>query len=83
MNKIFSSLLLIVSVVLIQLPIAAEVSAASAEKSEKPERKTQLVGPAVGKKVGKAFELYSADDIPGALVYFWISKRIKFMTEPT
>ncbi len=68
MNKIFSSLLLIVSVVLIQLPIAAEVSAASAEKSEKPERKTQLVGPAVGKKVGKAFELYSADDIPGALV---------------
>ncbi|MFT5814316.1 MAG: tetratricopeptide (TPR) repeat protein [Psychroserpens sp.] len=68
MNKIFSSLLLIVSVVLIQLPIAAEVSAAGAENSEKPKRKTQLVGPSVGKKVGKAFEAYSADDIPGALV---------------
>lgn len=67
MNKIFSSLLLIVSIVLIQLPIATDVSAAGAEKSEKPKRKTQLVGPSVGKKVGKAFELYSADDIPGAL----------------
>ena len=67
MNKIFSSLLLIVSVVLIQLPIAADASAAGAEKSEKPERKTQLVGPTVGKKVAKAFEAYSADDIPGAL----------------
>jgi tetratricopeptide (TPR) repeat protein len=67
MNKIFSSLLLIVSVVLIQLPIAADASAAGAEQSEKPERKTQLVGPTVGKKVAKAFEAYSADDIPGAL----------------
>jgi len=68
MNKIFTSLLLIVSVVLIQLPMSANVSAAGAEKSEKPKRKTQLVGPSVGKKVAKAFELYSADDIPGALV---------------
>ena len=64
MNKIFSSLLLIVSVVLIQLPIAVDASAA---ESDKPERKTQLVGPTVGKKVAKAFEAYSADDIPGAL----------------
>jgi len=47
-----------------QLPVAAEASAANAEK---PKRKTQLVGQTVGKKVGKAFELYSADDIPGAL----------------
>lgn len=68
MNKIFSSLLLIISVVLIQLPIAADAFAAGAEKSEKPKRKTQLVGPSVGKKVGKAFEAYSAEDIPGALV---------------
>tara|TARA_R110002074_G_scaffold326526_3_gene496884 strand:- start:3163 stop:4422 length:1260 start_codon:yes stop_codon:yes gene_type:complete len=67
MNKIFSSLLLIVSVVLIQLPIAVDALAAEAEKSNKPERKTQLVGPTVGKKVAKAFEAYSADDIPGAL----------------
>lgn len=68
MNKIFSFLLLIVSVVLVQLPVATDVSAAGAEKSEKPKRKTQLVGPSVGKKVAKAFEAYSAEDIPGALV---------------
>ncbi|ARD43333.1 hypothetical protein [Colwellia sp. PAMC 21821] len=67
MNKIFSSLLLIISVVLIQLPMVAAVSAAGAEDSEKPKRKTQLVGPSVGKKVGKAFESYSEEDIPGAL----------------
>lgn len=67
MNKIFTSLLLIVSVVLIQLPMSANVAAAGAEESEKPKRKTQLVGATVGKKVGKAFEAYSADDIPGAL----------------
>lgn len=67
MNKIVSSLMLIASVALIQLPIAADVSAAGAEKSQKPKRKTQLVGPSVGKKVGKAFEEYSADNIPGAL----------------
>jgi len=42
MNKIFSSLLLIVSVVLIQLPIAADASAAGAEKSEKPEQLVKL-----------------------------------------
>jgi tetratricopeptide (TPR) repeat protein len=67
MNKIFSSLLLIVSVVLIQLPIAVDASAAGAEKSEKPKRKTQLMGQSVGKKVAKAFELYSAEDTAGAL----------------
>jgi len=68
MNKIFTSLLLIVSVVLIQLPMSANVAAAGAEESEKPKRKTQLASPSIGKKVVKAFEAYSADDIPGALV---------------
>ena len=67
MTKIFSCLLFIVSLVLIQLPLAADAFAAGAEKSEKPKRKTQLVGATVGKKVGKAFEAYSADDVPGAL----------------
>lgn len=47
--------------------MSANVAAAGAEESEKPKRKTQLVGATVGKKVGKAFEAYSADDIPGAL----------------
>lgn len=67
MNKIITSLILCASFVLVQLPIAFEAGAASAEKSEKPKRKTRLMGPNVGKKVGKAFELYSADDIKGAL----------------
>ncbi|GAA6205473.1 MULTISPECIES: hypothetical protein [Thalassotalea] len=67
MNKILTSLTLLASLVLVQLPTSFDVSAAGAEKSEKPKRKTRLMGPSVGKKVGKAFELYSTDDIKGAL----------------
>ena len=67
MNKILTSLTLLASLVLVQLPTSFDVGAASAEKSEKPKRKTRLMGPSVGKKVGKAFELYSTDDIKGAL----------------
>lgn len=67
MNKFISSLLIAAAFVTIQLPMSFDVMAVGAEQSEKPKRKTQLVGPTVGKKVGKAFELYSADDIPGAL----------------
>lgn len=66
MNRFITSLLITSIAIVIQLPMSFDVSAADAA-SEKPKRKTQLVGPAVGKKVGKAFELYSADDIPGAL----------------
>jgi predicted Zn-dependent protease len=67
MNKILTSLTLLASLVLVQLPTSFDVSAAGAEKSEKPKRKTRLMGPSVGKKVGKAFELYSTDDVKGAL----------------
>ena len=67
MNKILTSLTLLASLVLVQLPTSFDVSAAGAEKSDKPKRKTRLMGPSVGKKVGKAFELYSTDDIKGAL----------------
>ena len=58
-----------VSFTLVQLTASYDVNAAETKKSEKPKRKTQLVGPSVGKKVGKAFELYSAEvsDVPGAL----------------
>jgi len=68
MNKVFTSLLVAASLVVVQLPFSSDVFAAGAEKSEKKKRKTRLVGPSVGKKVAKAFEAYSADDIPGALV---------------
>jgi len=68
-KKILTSVVVIVSLVVIQLPTASNAVAAGAEK-EKKKRQTRLVGPSVGKKVGRAFELYSAEpsDIDGALV---------------
>jgi tetratricopeptide (TPR) repeat protein len=68
MNKIFTSLLVAASLVVVQLPLSSDAVAAGAETAEKTKRKTRLVGPSVGKKVAKAFEAYTADDIPGALV---------------
>ncbi len=58
--------MLFASIALVQLPTSYDVQAAE-QKSEKPKRKTQLVGQSVGKKIGKAFELYTADDVQGAL----------------
>ena len=66
MRKLSTSLLLATSVIAMQLPVATSAVAAEAQQ-EKKKRPTQLVGPAVGKKVQKAFEAYSADDIDGAL----------------
>lgn len=66
-NKLVTSLVLAVAVAGAQVPFSGDVLAAAA-KEEKKKRPTQLVGPSVGKKVQKAFELYSADDIDGALV---------------
>lgn len=58
--------MLFASIALVQLPVSYDLQAAE-QKSEKPKRKTQLVGQSVGKKIGKAFELYTADDVKGAL----------------
>jgi len=66
MNKLATSLVLALSLVVVQLPMSSSVEAAGAEKKEK--RKTQLVSPNVGKKVAKAFDAYSAEDIDGAIV---------------
>jgi len=66
-NKIILSLVIAASVATAQLPLTSTAYAAGVGAEEKKKRKTQLVGPSVGKKVGKAFELYSANDIPGAL----------------
>jgi len=68
MNKVFTSLLVAASIIVVQLPFSSDVFAAGADQEEKKKRKTQLVGPSVGKKVAKAFEAYTADDIQGALV---------------
>ncbi|MBL4910147.1 MAG: tetratricopeptide repeat protein [Alteromonadaceae bacterium] len=67
-KKVLTSVVVIASLLVIQLPTASTAVAAQAKQEKKQKRKTRLVGPSVGKKVGRAFELYSADDIPGALV---------------
>jgi hypothetical protein len=56
--------LIIGSLTIAQLPLSSY--AIGAEKSDKPERKTQLVGPTVGKKVAKAFEAYSVESEDGS-----------------
>ena len=66
-KKLVTALVIASTVAVAQLPLSFDVSAAEAAKKEK-KRPTQLVGPSVGKKVQKAFELYSTDDIDGALV---------------
>mgnify|MGYP000194537101 FL=1 len=63
MNKLVTSLVLSLSLIAIQMPMSAEALGAEKEK-----RKTQLVSPSVGKKVAKAFEAYTAEDIDGAMV---------------
>ncbi len=67
MRKLITSLVLFTSVALLQLPAANTVVAADAAKQEKKKRKVYLPGPSVGKKVTKAFEAYTADDLDGAL----------------
>ena len=64
MNKVFISILIIGSLTIAQLPLSTYAN--GAEKSDKPERKTQLVGPSVGKKVAKAFEAYSVESEDGS-----------------
>jgi cytochrome c-type biogenesis protein CcmH/NrfG len=63
LKKLSTSLVVVASLLVAQAPFANYAEAAGAEKvEEKKKRKTQLVGPRVGKKVQKAFELYSGDD---------------------
>jgi len=75
LKKLSTSLVVIASLLVVQAPFADNAIAAAAKKEEKKKRPTQLVGPSVGKKIAKAFELYSGDeekgvksDIDGALV---------------
>ena len=67
MKKLIISFILSTSVALLQLPVSFDVYAADAPKAEKKKRKVYLPGPSVGKKVGKAFEAYTADDLDGAI----------------
>jgi Flp pilus assembly protein TadD len=68
LKKITTALIIASAVSVVQLPMSFDAQAAQASDEKKKKRPTQLVGPSVGKKVQKAFELYSADDLDGALV---------------
>lgn len=74
LKKLSTSLVVIASLFVAQVPFADYANAASATEEKKKKRPTHLVGPKVGKKVQKAFELYSgneekgiAPDVKGAL----------------
>ncbi|MBL4941043.1 MAG: hypothetical protein JKY81_05195 [Colwellia sp.] len=66
-RKVSASLVVIASLLVAQVPFADNAMAAGA-KEEKKKRPTRLVGQTVGKKVQKAFDAYTLDDIDGALV---------------
>ncbi len=69
LKKLSTSLVVVASLLVAQVPFANYAEAAGAEQAEKKKKRpTQLVGPRVGKKVQKAFESYQIDDIKGALV---------------
>ena len=68
MNKIFISILIIGSVTIAHLPLSPAAYAVGEEQTDKPKRKTQLVGPSVGKKVAKAFEAYGVETEDGSNV---------------
>lgn len=66
-KQLSTSLVVAAALLVTQAPFADVAMAAEAKQEKKKKRPTQLVGPRVGKKVQQAFELYSADDIQGAL----------------
>ena len=69
LKKLSTSFVVIASLVAVQLPFTSSAMAAEEAKQEKKKRPTYLVSPSVGKKIQKAFELYSAEvsDVDGAL----------------
>jgi len=68
LKKLSTSLVVIAALLIAQVALADSAVVAPAKQEEKKKRPTQLVGASVGKKVVKAFESYTADDIDGALV---------------
>jgi|GEM_PF-87132 len=68
LKKVLISFAIIASLLVVQVFLTDSVQAAGVNKTEKKKRPTKLVGQSVGKKVQKAFEAYTADDIDGALI---------------
>lgn len=68
LKKLSTSLVVVASLLVAQAPVANYAEAAEAPKAQKKKkRKSQLPSTRVGKKVQEAFELYTEDDIKGAL----------------
>jgi Ni/Co efflux regulator RcnB len=67
MKKLVSAVVLASVFATAQLPMSFSAVAAEASTEEKKKRPTRLAGPAVGKKVAKAFAAYTAEDMPLAL----------------
>jgi len=73
-KKLSTSLVVIASLLIVQVVYADHAMATAVKKEEKNRRPSQLVSAPVGKKIQKAFEAYTAEDIDGAIV---ILKDIK------
>ncbi|MEI6894282.1 MAG: hypothetical protein V5789_06545 [Colwellia sp.] len=67
LKRLSTSLVVVAALLVAQAPFANYANAAGAEKVEKKKRESHLPSPRVGKNVQRAFELYSEDDIKGAL----------------
>ncbi len=69
LKKLISSSLLVAFIATATLPVSSTAFAAedAPKKAEKKKKRTKIPGPAVGKKVGKAFAAYSEDRIDDAL----------------
>jgi tetratricopeptide (TPR) repeat protein len=65
-KKLSTSLVIATSLLVVQVPFADYAMAAGAEQAEKKKKRpTHLVGPSIGKKVAKAFDLYSGNEEKG------------------
>lgn len=68
LKKLISSSIMVAFVATATLPVTSTAFAADdAPKAQKKKKRTKIVGPSVGKKVGKAFEAYSEDRIDEAI----------------
>ncbi|GAA0816676.1 tetratricopeptide repeat protein [Colwellia sp. D2M02] len=65
LKKLSTSLVVATSLLVVQVPFSDYAVAAGVGAEEKKKRPTHLVGPNIGKKVQKAFELYAGNEEEG------------------
>lgn len=67
-SKLTSALLMAAAVGIAAAPLSSAIAAPDAAKiAERKAKKSQAVGEKAGKAIGKAFELYNAGDVKGAI----------------